>query len=747
MRWQRGARYGVAGVGLAVAAAVYLASRKPAPPPADLKPIIVDQNAIEQGGRGTTYRLFDGRRRGEVEHESWAKFADGRTLFFKARLHIVEEQVVDIWADVIETAGRPAQGTETGRVELQGHVRVVTADGLEVKTERARYEDDTGRVTIQGPFTYTQGRITGRGVDGQYERLERILTIADQAQATVAPGAPGETTTEATAKSMTLVRASRQLRLEHGAKIVRQAETLAANTAVLFFTEDEQYVRRAELRGQSSVTPAGAPGPASPPAMRADDIDLTLHDGGQVLKRAQLFGRTAPASMVTTDASGESAIKAAELDAELARDGATLVRLDAKRGSSGKADSPREQVVVNLPPAANTPAREVRGDSLTARGAPDKGLQTARFDGSVVFIEQTDASAGKSVSRRATSATLDLGLDGRLSAVKQADFQGVATFRDGPTTATAGQAIYDGSKRTLSLRPTTREPALPHAVTNRVTVDAKEIDVWLDSQDLDARQDVKALITEGKDGRTTRATALFDPTKTVTGTAVSLRYRGGQARFEGGSGTPAVLSQEESTVQGDVVTLTPETNALAAERRVVAKFTLAAAREAAGAAAPAPVAYEITADSLAYDDASRTAVSKGSTDHRAKLTSRDGTIESNQIDFTLAAASRTLKGFVAIEQVDVVLPEESGRATAAKPGSSARLRRGAGDRLEYTAAGEQYVLIGKPSAAVVAPNTDDEKCSRWDGPRLVFGRAADSKNPPSGWSNFVNDSSCTAAIR
>jgi lipopolysaccharide export system protein LptA len=718
MSWQRGARLAIAAVGLACAAAIYYVARpRPGLPP-PLTPIVVDEQALEQGGHGINIRLrADGTRSGSVEYQRFATYPDGRSLFFDATLRTEDEPRIEARADVIEVKGRPGQNTEQGRAELQGHVRLLTGDGLEVRAERARYEDETERVTIQGPLSYTQGRITGEGIDGTYDRREKILSIADGARATVAPGADGETETQASSKSMTLVRPLKELRLDTGAQIVRRAERLSGDRATLHMTADEQHVQRVALRGQAQVTPTGAADAASPPEMRADTIDLHLHEGGQTLRRAVLVSESGAASMVVTDASGQTSVSAPSLNAELAPDGATLVRLEG----AGRPGGP-QRVVVNLPAAAGSPAREIQGDRLVAGGVAGQGLRNARFSGSVSYKEQASGSRVK--PREATADTLTLVLDGRLSAVSRADFQGHARFSDGPTSASADQALYGAADKTLELRQRPGGGPRPQAETSRASVGAREIDLWLESQDLVARGDVVAGIRPGAEGTRQRA-GVFDASRQVTGRAETLRYRGTRAVFEGAAGHLAAVTQDDSEVRAEVVALVTDTNNLEATGRVEAKFSLAQAASPAprgggtGApAAPSSDPYTVTGHQLTYDDATRTLVMVRTDAAQAKLTTSQGIVEADRIVFTLEAETRALKTLLATGAVYAVLDEEdqAGRGRGTAP----RQRRAVADTLEFTGATKRYVLSGQPSATIVLPAGEDGNCRRVDGTRLEF---------------------------
>ena len=761
MRWQRGARLGLAAVGLGCAAAIYFLARRPEAPPPPLAPIVIDEQATEQGGAGTVVRRHNDGERGKIVYERFAKYGDGRTVFFKAGLVIAEEPAVDAWADVIEISGRPGQGLESGRAELQGNVRVATDDGLELKSDRARYEDETGLVTIQGPFSYTQGRISGQGVDGTYTRLEKLLTITDQAKASVAPGADGETATTATSKSMVLVRALRQLRLEERAEIVRQAERLTGDRATLHFSTDEQHVGRVELQGQARVEPTGAPGASSPPEMRGQTIDLTLHDGGQALRRAVVVGQAEPASMVVGEATARTSITAPALEAELAPDGSTLIRLEGKphQGRAGGAatGAAAGRVVVNLPAAADTPAREVAGDWFVARGEPGQGLRSARFTGRATYVERPAAGGSAVRSRNAKADRLDLALDGRLNAVRTADFQGQASFADGATTATGDQAIYGAADKTLKLRQAPRSTILPHAETSRATVDAREMDIWLDSQDLVARGDVQAELRPDAAGRTGGAASgagIFDRGKPVRGRAATLHYRGSEAVFEGVTPSLANLTQDDSSVDAEVLTLVTDTNNLRATRQVTARFQLAAPATtpaarggAAGtstpASAPRATRYTITGHGLEYDDKARALVATRAEGAQVTLTTSDGTVDADRIVFTLEPGTRALRNFVATGNVSAVLDEAAATGRAAR-GAAERQRRAVCDQFEFIAAGERYVLIGRPSATVLVPQETGPLCQRFNGVRLEFARGT---RDLSGHSSSMTDVPCTTPVR
>ena len=712
MRWQRWARLAVAAVGVGCAAAIYFTTRER---PVPVKPPVpVDPQAVQQGGRGTFARTGGDHQR-RIEYESFATYADGRMRFFKAHLLPGDEQGAEIWADTVDTSPKAQNTDNPPRVELNGNVRIVTADGLDVRTASASFDEASNVVHVPGPMTFSRGRMSGSGVGATYVRGNEQLQIADQARVDMAAEADGKGAMSATARTMTFTRLDKRLFLDQNAQIVQDGDTLSGDTATLRFTDDEKQLRLLELRGRATVTPGAAPG-SRPPAMAADDIDLGFHPGGQTLQRATLIGRSKPASMVLADAGARRSITGSRIDAELAADGTTLTRLDSTN-----------PVSVQLPASGDVPAREIRAVELTSRGTDKTGLTSARFLGNVEFTESprgAQAGAPSTASRRVTSRALELRLKGQLEAIDTATFQENVIFRDGDkNSGSAERMIYSAAAESLLLRPLTRpSPKLAQAVGERMTVNAHEIDLDLKKNDLHARGDVTSnTLPKKSDAPGKTSTGFFEDDQPLFGAASELHYVGKVATYVGVGETLASLTQGDNQILGAEVKLFTETNNLTADGRVLAKFMVAPAQQGGGrgAAGARTVRYDLTSDTMVYDDAKRTATFAGKP---AKMTRAEGTTEAVQILIELAPETRTVQRFNA---TGAVFSEEGARSAS-------------GDRLQYDARTDHYILTGT-LAKVKMPNTENtgnikaEECVVTEGQKLEFER----QGQPSGYTKSL----------
>ena len=223
------------------------------------------------------------------------------------------------------------------QLQFTGHVSFEEQGGLTIQTDAASYDDATGVVTIPGHLTFQRGRTSGEGVGATYDRNKGIVVIQDQSKARVAPDAKGTGSAEASSKRMVMERGLHSLRLEEGARIVSQSQTLTGTNAAMLFTEDDTALKFLELRGAARVDPT--PGsPANQPAMSADEISMGFHPDGQTLQHARLTGQ---AVLTLRDANISRSIKASMIDLSTGTDGRTLVGLNAA-----------DRVIVELPASA-----------------------------------------------------------------------------------------------------------------------------------------------------------------------------------------------------------------------------------------------------------------------------------------------------------------------------------------------------------------------------------------------------------
>lgn len=714
MTWQRGVRLVVAAIGIACAVALYLLTGKrpePAPLPAASHS---DRAATVESGPGTFTRHQGGAEEVRITYDRSRTYPDGHLAFDHARI-VSTQRGVTLYADTVETGGTAINGQEPGQYTLSGHVRIVRDDGLTVTTDALDYDDTTGMARIPGRLTFERDRMHGEGQGATYDRDHDLLTIANDAHVMFAPDETGAGAADATARAMTLDRANRIARLDEDARIVRPAETLAADTAVLDLTDDMKNVRAIELRGHASVTPGEHAGPSPPPDMHANDMTLSFHAGGEALEHAVLTGK---ASLVLVDGTGRRSITGTKVSLDMAPDGRTLTGLNGDG-----------HVVVELPPSADTPARTITAPTLVARGNAQAGLTAARFDGGVTFQERPAGRGGPAGTRTGKAQVLVLALGGQLDAIKSAEFRQQVTFVDGDTRAEADLGQYDAGKGLLQLRPAGGDSArTPRVRDGDLTVLGREIDVHLDSHDLDARGDVKTETLPSTAGGDASRVSLFDEDKPIHGAGAVLHYsnQAGQARYTGTADAKAVVLQEENEVSADEVVLDNRTHDLQATGHVASRFLVEPAPDhdtAAGKPA-APTVYHATANRLVYTDSTRTATYTGAP---VTLDNDQAKTVARTVALVLAATSRSVERLTA--DGDVFSQLGGGEEAA-------------GAHLVYEAAADRYTLQGMP-ARVKRPETDRPGCTKAVGTTLVFTRASGAVQG----SSSITSIACSASIR
>lgn len=713
MRWQKPVRWLVAAAGLATAITLYVQMRER--PEVDRPPVATpaDPEATVQSGAGTLVRF---RGPGDVEfefsYERARKLADGRMLYDTARLRIDDGTFLS--ADEIEGTGVSADGMPND-MKLRGNVQMDTSEGASIRAQQATYNHTTGVAVLPGPVTFSRGRMSGSGTDGEYHRDTGVFHLRAGARVTGAAEGP-DGAIEATAASMTFNRATLALLLDGNARIEHARQTMTADRATLYLADDQDQFRVVELRGRSRVTPK-AGDDASMPGMQADDIDLAFYEGTQALERAVLVGG---ASLELAENGSRRSIEAREVSIATAPDGRTLTRLDG-----------RDDVTVRTPAQAGQAARTITAPRLVAVGDDVKGLTSAVFSGGARLEERTPAARGGAPRERTgTARTLSMRLGGNLDAVEEAHFEQDVTFRDGDVTGDADLGTYAVSKGQLTLRPAPKVSRAPRVSSGRVTVDARElIEVDLETQDLHAVGDVKTVNTPAPADtkRDTASRGLFTDGETMLGFGAEFWYeqaRGG-ARYRGTRQAPARLTQGETTVAGESVELAEQTRDLTAKGSVDSTFVATAQAD------DAPKRYRVTADSLEYKDEARTASYAGAP---VTLTGTDGTITSRTTVMTLAAEGRQLDRLDARGDVHTVL-EQQGREAYS-------------DTLLYEGASSRYTLRGQP-LRLRATGDKPGACSLWLAPLCHFSAGGGSPECPPSGAGFVErrDVACTGPLQ
>ncbi|HUF47120.1 MAG TPA: LptA/OstA family protein [Vicinamibacterales bacterium] len=688
MKWQRPMRVLLAVVGIGFAVALFVL-REPAPESSAPAPgLVTDPAASAESSGGRLVHMREGVVRFTIDHQGQRSYPDGRAAFLSAHV-VFPESGRQVRADTIETRGQLGDQSAPVELLLRGNVSLVQGDDLDVRTAEATYDDGAGLLNVPGAVEFRKGGLSGAGVGATYDRGADLFRILSDARATLGGDdgkAPGMTLT---AGRMSLASTQNHLELDGDAQIVRPGETLAGDRATMTFGADLTDLRSLELRGHASVTPTDDA--STVPAMTATDITLGFHAVEGTLEHATLTGS---AAIRFREPAGERSVRASWLDLHLAPDGQTVTRLDGRDG-----------VVVMLPAKAGTPGREIRSALLTTRGVAGGGLQSARFEREVVFIERRAAVGQQAAEERSgRSDEMTLTLDGGFDAITDARFLRNVTFVSGSMAAEAGAARYQARESRLVLeRPPGASAGRPRVrrADGTFTVDADLIDLSIDTDDLLASGNVSSSMRGGT-GKARRS-AMFEADQPVYGAGDRLDYEaaGGVATYSGSADRPARLTQGENRVLGVTVVLEESTNNLRATTAVESTFL-----ETPADASAAPRRSEITATSLVYDDAAGLATYTGS------VVYKDAQSETESETLVLSLDEhRAVKAF-----------EATGPLVFAKlvGGHEAR-----GERLSYDGQTRLYTLSGKPAQAR-SPNEAGGDCLLTIGPEvsLAPGRTA-----------------------
>jgi hypothetical protein len=686
MSWRRLVRLTVAAVGLATAAAIVVLMReRPAPPDRGaMAPL--DPDASLQTGGGADVRFRDDKRQAWIAFDAQTVFKDGRKVWKNARVTLQDGTVLE--AGTAESIGESQRADGLGaELQLRDGARLTTAAGATLAGASAVYDHETGDASIPGAVTFSRGRVSGRGTGGEYGRETGTFRVLADVVVTLDSEPPGGRI-EASARTMTFTAATRSMLFEGGARISRATDVLSADRATLFLSEDDEHFRMIELRNRARVAPAaGAAGGL--PAMQAQDIDLTFHDGTQALSAAVLVGQ---AQLTPTTSDGAQSIDAPRIDLKTATDGQTLTDLDA--GPSG--------VVVRLPAGGGMPARVIESATLAADGTEKSGLLSALFSGAVRFIERAAATKGRGAStREGRSGLLTLALDGRLNAVRTATFRQDVTFetRTGQTTTTASAdvGVYEAASGRLELTPSTIKPGrLPRATDGEVTVNADaRILVDLNTNNLEAHANVTTASTGKTKGP---ARGFFTAGESVLGAAAAFRRdsQTGALEYTGTAKAPAWLQQgEDSRVEAVTIVLNEETGDLTATGQVRSTVTLEGGPGVKGTSGKEPAPYLITAETMQYVEKQRAATYGGAPVVLQRRGGQQQETRSRSLVVTLARDDRRLERLDAAGEMAATI--ESGREAV-------------GDRLVYDAAADLYTVTGRP--AILRVRNEDGTCSR-----------------------------------
>jgi lipopolysaccharide export system protein LptA len=685
VNWRVGVRIGVGVVGLGCAVALVVLRRDrpdPTPPPV-LDATDPASQSQHQRGSIIVPDAKTGALRATITYERFREYEDGRGRYETVVMTVVGEDPFELRAGSLETRTKGKRGEMPDEWELADGIQLKTPSGFHLESDR---RESTGTLTLPGVVTFGRDRMSGSGTGAVHRRDAGTLQLLEDARLVVAPDAAGVGGLSATASTMVLNRVEHVLHLDGAAALQLDAQTLQAAKISAFLTEDEQTVTSLRLLGKAEVTPAvGAANPV--PAMKGEAIDLTMRPDGRTVQRAVL-ARAAQVGL------GRDGLRAPWIDIELAPNGATVTRLDAREG-----------VRADIAAAPEVGARTIDARTLAARGSADAGLTTARFEGDVVFKEQRDDRPPIEGSAR----TLTLALKGGLGAIDSAEFLESVRFSDAEVIAEAPRAVYDAAKDRLMLyagaRPRDARPAVKDA---RVRLWADHVDIQMMTHDMRAtgKVETRTVPDAASKTRENAAAGLFDRTKEVRGEAPEVQYgsASGRVTYTGAAAGRARVWQEANAVTADEVTVDDATENLTARGRVETDLEL----DTTGGDGK-PARWRIQSETADVNQSSGRAVFKG---RRVVFAGKDLEATGSMLEVQLAAGTRALDGFTI-----------SGDVEARLPGG----REALGDRIVFDAARRTYQLIGTTNPALAkTPGEPGADCAVAIGARFELDEATNA---------------------
>jgi lipopolysaccharide export system protein LptA len=674
MRWQKPLRLAIAVFVIVFAGIVFVALRRSAPPadPATTPRSDPESIAEVRGGEHSRWSP-DGRLRWRVVYESQLTFADGRTVLKEAVVTLPDRdgRSATITGGQMEVVAETGGAGDLNVVKASHGVKMQDEGGLEVTSAEATYDDKAGMLTIPGDVQFARGRMTGSGVGATYDRGRDVLWLLDRARIDVAPDESGGAV-HATAGSAGLARQEHYIRLTRDAHLTSDGQTLDADDLTIQLTPDDRYVQTMALRGNSRIT--GAAGASAAEGMSARDIDLTYAPDGRTLQQARLMEE---ARVQLGSAETQRTIAARTIDMGIGPDGSTVTSLTAT-----------SDVQVDLPQAAENPARRITAAALTSGGPA--GLQTATFTGGTTYVELNPAGPATD-GRTARSETLVIETEPGLGDVTQADFRGNVRIVDGATLAEGRRAIYKVAGNEFDVIPSTEDPGPPSMVRDeRVTVNAVRISFNPATRQLRADTDVRSSLQPSRrePGKAAQGgapvaaagggqlPAILQDDEPVNVTSNRLEYDG--AASTGTYSGEARLFQGKTHIQADTIVLDDSSGNLTATGRV--RSVMFFEETNAETKKTELVQTTATGDTLVYADAMRLATYTTGPTAKAHIVGTQGDVTGDRIDLFLKEGGGELERAVA--EGSVVVREGPRTATGA--------------HLVYTPADETYVMRGRP---------------------------------------------------
>jgi lipopolysaccharide export system protein LptA len=674
MRWQRIARLviAVAAVGFAVVVGMNMRQRtrpQTAPPVPR-----ADPSAVVESEGGSTVRINRNQEEGVLKYQRLLTYANGASKMLGVTITTERK------GQTFTVTGAEGQaGENDSTVELSGGVRLESTDGLIVSADRASYSKAENFVRVPGAVSFSRHRMTGSGFGFDWNQTEDVITIGDRAAIQVKADERGAGAMTLASGALEFRRVEKIVRLDRGAKITRDRQTVEADLAIAHLSQDEEHLDLLELRNNSRITVSSS-APGGLEAITGRDVDLRYGGDGQQLQHANING-DAVLQLAGERRQPGRQIAASAIDIGMGPDGSTPTSLVA-----------RENVKVTLPGEQGGATRVIAAQALDGTGDDRRGLTGAHFTGNVQFSER-----GNGIDRAARSAILDVAMAPGFGAIEDATFTRGVRFADGPMFATSAAARYALKRGVLELTGSEPGSLTPHVVNEQIAVDATRIDITLEGPVLRAKGAVKSVVQQKKESagsKDTKVPSMLKADQPVNVTADELNYDGSLSRavYTGA----ALLWQGETSIKGTSIAIDSKSGDLAADGPVT---TSAIMQQDDGKGGKEKVSSIGTSKEFAYLDSLRRATYTGD----AHITGPQGDLTSPRVEMFLKPSGDELER---AEAYDGVTLRGEGRKTT-------------GQRLTYFDADQRYLVTGSPVTIL-------DECGReTTGRTLTFFKATD----------------------
>ena len=563
-----------------VSGAVAWSLRRPPPPAGPAGP-----RASPTPGQGTTVGEMDFLRFKEGAHQVEVKARamvgrEGdamRLQGVEVRLPFVAEgraSSATIVADECLYQASPQ------RAAFKGHVKVTTADGLEMESDSLKYWGDEGRAFTRDDVRFRRGSMSGTARGLEY-RTGAPLALQEEVRLRIedAAGPP----TEIEAGHAEASREERLVTFEGGVVVHQGGRELRSQRLQLNLSEDLHSVERAAAIDDVDVrTASGAGLPGAVPdgggagtkRLRCRRLNVVFRSKGILQEALAVNAASLEIDPGPRDAPEKRRIAAPQLRFDFDEQGrlVSLKGLPARQTDPG---APRRAVLTSDPvPPSKAAGRRVESDTFAAALDPESGaVRGAQFDGSVAFTEAgRKAWAGRAVYEEGAGLVT---LTGDPRVVDEEEGSELRGRRIQMWTRTRNVAASESVRHTVGRRgKTVRAGVLGGAEPAVLT--CREFDY--DAASRTARYRESALLRSGRDEVRAPTIVLEDRAEggrrlTASGGAVSLMHprpekgsskepapvesRSKELVYEESAGR-IVYTGDVEIRQGDILTRSPE---------------------------------------------------------------------------------------------------------------------------------------------------------------------------------------------